>query len=66
MVSFNAAFSLIAEGIAFYDAVILFKKQAVLYMPHGLTGFGKTLVANGLIHNKHLSCHPESERCAAG
>ncbi len=45
---------LIAEGIAFYDSIIPFKKTAVPYMPLGLTSFGKTLVASGLTDGNKL------------
>lgn len=46
--------SLISEGIAFYDSIIPFKKEAVPCMPLGLTSFGKTLVASGLKHDTTL------------
>lgn len=46
--------SLISEGIAFYDSIIPFKKEAVPCMPLGLTSFGKTLVASGLRNDSTL------------
>ena len=39
---------LIAQGLAYYDGMIDFKKTAVPYMPLELTRFGNTLVASGL------------------
>ena len=45
---------LIAQGIRFYDSIIPFKKNAVPYMPLGLTHFGKTLVASGLVDGRTL------------
>ncbi len=45
---------LIAEGIAFYDSIIAFKKTAVPYMPLGLCRFGNTLVASGIKNESTL------------
>lgn len=46
--------ALIKEGLDLYDAITDFKKQAVPYLPLGLTRFGKKQVAAGLWHGDRL------------
>ena len=46
--------ALIKQGLDFYDGMIEFKKNAVPYLPLGLTRFGKKQVAAGLLHKNRL------------
>ncbi len=46
--------NLVKEGIAYHKTLVDVKKVALPYMPVGFTGYGKTLVASGLLTDKKL------------
>ena len=47
-------FSLVKEGVEYYNSIREAKKKAIPYMPSGFTNFGKTLVASGLLNGDKL------------
>jgi alpha-galactosidase len=47
-------FTLVREGVEYYNSIREAKKTALPYMPLGFTNFGKTLVASGLLTDEKL------------
>ena len=45
---------MVKEGIEYYNSLKDIKSIAVPYMPLGFTGFGKKLIASGLLTDKRL------------